>query len=247
MNWFGRSARTQLPPVADFRSLKTDFHSHLLPGIDDGAQTLADSLLLITRLQQLGFTRLITTPHVRTDYFLNEASDIRERHQQFVHLPEVVALGVTLEVAAEYVFDEHFSELVRRGDLLSFADRRLLIETSTRQRPLGFVEIINELRAAGYQPVLAHPERYAYGWEDLSHFEAWRAVGVSLQVNTTSFSGHYGGQIQRAAERLTERGMIDYLGSDCHRLEHIELMERALRNKHLQQLLGSGVLKNSIL
>jgi protein-tyrosine phosphatase len=247
MNWFGRSARTQLPPVADFQTLRTDFHSHLLPGIDDGAQTLADSVVLITRLKQLGFSRLITTPHVRTDYFLNEAADIRERQQLFVQLPEVIALGVTIEVAAEYFFDEHFIGLVRRDDLLSFSDRRVLIETSTRQRPLGFTDIIKELRAAGYQPVLAHPERYAYGWEDVSHFEAWRAAGVSLQVNTTAFSGHYGGQIQKAAERLAERGMIDYLGSDCHRLEHIELMEHALRNKHLQQLLSSGVLKNALL
>jgi protein-tyrosine phosphatase len=247
MNWFGRSEGTQLPPVADFQSLRTDFHSHLLPGIDDGAQTPAESVVLITRLKKLGFSRLITTPHVRTDYFLNEASDIRARHSQFIQLPEVTALGVTIEVAAEYYFDEHFIALVRRDELLSFADRRVLIETSTRQRPLGFTDIIKELRTAGYQPVLAHPERYAYGWEDVSHFEAWRAAGVSLQVNTTAFSGHYGGQIQKAAERLAERGMIDYLGSDCHRLEHIELMERALRNRHLQQLLGSGVLKNSIL
>lgn len=246
MSWFKPRAKA-VAAAQDYSALRTDVHSHLIPGVDDGAQTLDQTVALLQGFKAMGYQRVITTPHIRADIYLNEAQDLRRRHAELLTEPRVQAVGVAIELAAEYYLDEHFLALLERDELLSFAGRHLLIETDHQQRNVGLKSVVERLRAAGYQPVLAHPERYAYGWADPRYFLPLREAGLLLQVNITAFSGHYGKQILRVAEQLADWGVVDLLGSDCHKTEHQGLMRRALQNPHLQQLLQSPVIKNAAL
>ena len=254
MSWLSRlllgaqSPADAGPAAPDFAGLVADVHSHLLPGVDDGAATLPQTLALLRGFAALGYRHLITTPHIHSASYPNRADDLRARHAALLAQPEVEALlrehRLRLELAAEYYLDEHFLELLERGELLTFGPRMLLIETHHQQRNVGLAPLVRRLVAAGYTPVLAHPERYAYGWHEPKTFLPLREAGLLLQVNITAFTGHYGKSIRRTAEQLADWNAVDLLGSDCHKLEHQQLMRQALASPALQRLLASPVLRN---
>lgn len=211
-------------------------HSHLLPGIDDGAKTSEESFALIDRLQELGFRKLITTPHIMTDYYGNTAETIVAACRKFEPVLREKGYSIPFQCAAEYYLDEHtFAQVSAKKPLLTFGQNYFLFETNVISEPLQLKEFIFSVTSQGYRPVLAHPERYQY--MTLEKAEDLHYRGVMLQVNILSLIGYYGPPIQRIAEKLIEKGWVDALGTDSHNMDQAAWLHKAVRTKHYRKAL----------
>ena len=191
----------------------TDWHCHLLPGVDDGVQTSEESLRILAEYERMGVAEAWLTPHVMED-MPNETSRLRGC---FAELKAAYAGSVRLHLAAEHMLDRLFEERLNRNDVLPIGPRgdHLLVETSYFNPPLGFHALLERIRAAGYYPLLAHPERYAYMEE--KDYERLKDMGVKFQLNVGSLGGYYGTAARRTAVRLLEKGHYDCAGTDLHK------------------------------
>jgi protein-tyrosine phosphatase len=213
----------------DYSALGADLHSHLIPGIDDGAKDLAHSLELIGEMYELGYRKIITTPHIFWDFHKNTAEKIKRGEEQVLEALEKTGWDIQFSAAAEYYLDDHFLELLRKGELLTLKDRLILVETSKHGPIPNLHEMIFEINMKGYRPVLAHPERYLYLADRIEVFHRIREWGCDLQLNMTSLDGYYGEEVKGLAERLLKEGLIDFLGTDLH--HHVQM-------NHLKNLKG---------
>ena len=250
---FGNSPETALAaPSMALATLEVDMHSHLLPGLDDGAETMEHSLDLLRALRELGFRKLIMTPHIMGDFYKNTPEGIRAALQLLRAAAETAGLGdVELGCAAEYYLDEFLGRKLADGtEMLTFGgDKRyLLFETSYMNEPLTLYETVFEMKAQGYRPVLAHPERYTYLYGRFEEIKKLRRdQGVLLQVNLNSLAGYYSPMAKRVAEQLVDGGLVDFLGTDTHHLRHIEtLSRRTLPLPYLQKALRLPLLNAAL-
>lgn len=245
---FGRAPAPETPSLA---FLGVDMHSHLLPGLDDGAETLEQSLELLRGLRDLGYHKLVLTPHVMGDFYRNTPEGIRNSLVVLRQAAARAGLGdVKLECAAEYYLDESFAaRLDSNEELLSFGgpQRLVLVETSYINEPFNLTETVFKLKAAGYQPVLAHPERYTYLYGRFDDLVKIREEGVLLQVNLNSLIGYYSAGAKRVAEKLIDAGLVDLLGTDAHNLKHLEnIRTKVLASSYLSKALALPLLNNSL-
>ena len=233
-------------------ALQADMHSHLLPGLDDGAETLAHSLDLLRELQALGFTKLIMTPHIMGDFYKNTPEGIRQALALLRTAAAEAGLGnVALECAAEYYLDEWLGRKLADGtELLTFGGehRYLLLETSYLNEPLNLNGTIFDLQAAGYRPVLAHPERYVYLYQRFSELERLRQKqGVLLQLNLNSLAGYYSPAARHVAEKLIDAKMVDFVGTDTHHLRHTAaLATKTVKSAYFRKLMALPLLNNTL-
>ncbi len=220
---------------ADFKVQNPDIHSHLIPGIDDGAATLEDSLALIRKMVELGYSRLITTPHIMWDSYKNTPEIIRQGLEQLREAVEKEGIQVQLEAAAEYFIDEHFLRMLKDGtELLTLPGNRLLVELPYSTPLMNTSETLFSIVEYGYTPILAHPERYTYYHQDLPVYERLAAQGCLLQLNVLSLSNYYGAGVQRAAKWLIKEKLITFLGTDTHHYQHVTALEKALKHPALR-------------
>jgi protein-tyrosine phosphatase len=231
--WFGGNSK----PDFDFSLIGKDMHSHLIPSIDDGSQHMESTIEMLRKFQELGFTKIITTPHIKTGVFNNTSEIIRSGADAVKKAIKVNGLDIDFEVGAEYFFDFSFIEKIEKNDILSFSDKHVLIEYSFNQPPMGENEMYFSLQLKQYKPILAHFERYPYYHGSVVKAEDLRRKGVKIQVNLLSLFGHYGPHVQKQAALLIKEKQVDLLGSDCHRIEHLELLERNCKNKLLHKTL----------
>ena len=243
--WKPSRKEKPIDPI-DLSIIGVDMHSHLLPGIDDGAANLEESIQLILHLQEMGYKKLITTPHIFWDMYKNTPEIIADKLAILREEVKLREIDVQIEAAAEYYCDEHFEKQIEEQKLLSFGKKKfVLFEISFAAENINLGRAIFNMRLAGYQPILAHPERYEYWHGSLSNYEKMLDKDVALQLNITSLTGQYGPNVKRISERLIEAGMISYLGTDCHHMGHIQLVNAARTNASLRKLLESGRLRNS--
>ena len=180
----------------DYGLLKTDMHSHLLPGIDDGSPDLATSVEMINGLIHLGFKKLITTPHVMQDMYPNKRDDILKRYEVLKQHLETEGIDVELGVAAEYFLDDNLKKLLAdKEPLLTFGDNLVLVEFSMASEQYNFKELLFEMQMQSYQPVIAHPERYIYQEKNKEFFEELKAAGYLFQLNIMSLREFMGKQL----------------------------------------------------
>src|SRR6476620_1113567 len=140
----------------DLSMLGADMHSHILPGIDDGSPDTGTSLELIGGLKDLGYTKLVATPHILWDMFKNDALSIQAAHDRLDHALKPVDSNITIGHAAEYYMDEHFDELLEKDvPLLTIHKNWVLVEFSFISPPMDLKEKLFEMQIRGYQPVLA--------------------------------------------------------------------------------------------
>lgn len=227
----------------DFSALGTDMHSHLLPGIDDGAANTDESMGLIRGLQELGFKKFITTPHIMSEMYPNTDATITHA---FDVLKQAAGTNIPLQPAAEYFLDESFDVLLQKGEpLRCIYDKTVLVEFSFVTTPINFKERLFNMQIRGYQPLLAHPERYFYFAHSRGIYDDLHNEGCQFACNLLSFSGYYGKAAVELANHLLKKDYIDYLGTDVHHQRHID----ALRSAHsllpiVQRLTDSGRLMN---
>jgi protein-tyrosine phosphatase len=209
---------TQLP-------FKTDIHSHILPGIDDGSPDLETSLKLVKGIYDLGIRKTVATPHVISDMYRNTPQTIQAALN--ILKPAVAAAGMDIEIqaAAEYMMDDYFVKLLRSGEkLLTIKDWMVLTEQSYATPTNNLNEICFELITAGYQPILAHPERYIFYHDDFEQFHKLKDMGFLLQVNMLSITGYYGKPVAKAAKYILEQKLVDFVGTDMHHYRHLGVL-----------------------
>ncbi len=205
-----------------FDKLGTDMHSHLVPGVDDGSPDADTSIRLIRGMMDLGYSKIITTPHVMEELFKNTPETIYTGFRSLEKEMEREKLSVFVKPAAEYLVDGNLEDIMeRKGLLLTLTGNLVLVEISFASPPFNLKDVIFELQINGYQPVLAHPERYSFWHHQPRQYEDLKAMGCLLQCNLLSFSGYYGAEVQHAAELLSKRGLIDLLGTDLHHERHL--------------------------
>lgn len=204
-----------------------DFHSHLLPGIDDGAKTFGDTVSLIDGLQKIGMAHFITTPHVMKNVWDNSRESIQEKCSE-TNAKLSQQGQVQLHAAAEYLMDGNFNELFKKEKLLTVKDNYVLVEMSYINPPIQLYDILFDLQVAGYKPILAHPERYLFFHSNFSEYEKLRHAGCAFQLNLLSTIGYYGTNVAETAKKLLKKGLIDFAGSDVHHQHHIGGFSRRL-------------------
>lgn len=210
-----------------------DIHCHVLPGIDDGAATVEDSLLLIESLKKLGITHCIATPHIMGSTWENTPERISSAYQK---ITEPTKLPLSLGYAAEYMIDPNFTKLYQTEPLLTLKDNYVLVEISYLNPPVQLFDILFELQVAGYQPVLAHPERYIYYHKKFDQYQRIKNAGCMMQLNLLSTVGYYGPVVAEASLKLLKAGLIDFVGSDVHHDKHILAFDQKTLVKDLKPL-----------
>jgi protein-tyrosine phosphatase len=231
--------------IPDLSGIGCDMHSHLIPGIDDGAKDMEDSLQLIRGLAELGYHKLITTPHVLSDYYPNTPSTIGNGYQAVE--AELRRQNMTLEfhAAAEYLMDEHFTELLETDQpLLTLKDRMVLVELSFAVPAINLKDTLFHIQLKGYQPVLAHPERYLYFGANKGWYEQLKDAGCLFQLNLLSLKGYYGKGAQDLAQYLIKKKYIDLLGTDLHHQKHLENLRSSRIEDAVKKLLDTGMIRN---
>lgn len=244
---FGLFKKKKIAPEFNFSGIKTDMHSHIIPGIDDGAQTLKDALLLAKKFKALGYQKLIATPHIMADYFRNTPDTINRGLDILRKGLLENELDFEVDAAAEYYLDETLEKKIRQKEVLTFGENYLLFELSYINPPQNLIGFIKIMQDAGYKPVLAHPERYPYYYNSFENYHQIRETGCLLQLNSIALTGYYGSGAKKIAEEMVDNHMIDFLGSDMHHLKHAAALEESLTTPLMQQLLTQHQLNNALL
>lgn len=248
MGIFDRIFKKQAPlePV-DLSVIGVDMHSHFIPGIDDGAKTIEDSVEMITTMSQLGYRKVITTPHIMGDFYRNTPENIGSGLQHVRNAVSAAGVSIEIEAAAEYYFDFELEHKLENEKLLTFGKNYVLFEVSFMNAPDNLDGLIFRMLTSGYQPILAHPERYPFWFDDMNNFEKLKDKGVLFQLNLNSLTGHYSPATMKIAEQMIDKGWYEFVGSDCHHTGHLLLLEKARRTKALWKLVESGKLLNATL
>ena len=199
-----------------------DIHSHILPGIDDGAPDAAASIMLIKGMMAAGITSAVATPHIIGDLYRNNHETISKALEITKNALTENQIDFKIKAAAEYMMDDYFLELLRtKTPLLTIKDNIVLTEFSYAEKPANAEEIIYNIITEGYKPVLAHPERYGYYHNDFNKFHYLSELGFLLQVNLLSVTGYYGKQVAKAAAYILKHDLASYAGTDLHHERHL--------------------------
>ena len=242
---FGKKTE-QLVPLREL-GLTCDMHSHLIPNVDDGSKSVEESVSLIKGMQQMGYKKLIITPHFMTGFYNNTADGVKKKLETLKTELASQSVDVELDVAAEYYIDYDFMHDISKKPMLTFDNKKLLFECSFTNQHRNFDETVFEMQINGYKPVLAHPERYLYWHNSHSLMEEFHDRGILFQINIMSIIGAYSPAVKKMARWLIENDMCDFLGTDLHNANHLAAIENAMIPvKLFEKLKNSNLLNNSL-
>jgi tyrosine-protein phosphatase YwqE len=206
--------------------MKLDFHSHILPGLDDGARDLDDSLMLASAMKGWGFERVYCTPHINALY-RNTPESIRPVFEQLQEALSTHNIDLDIRMSAEYrLVPETWPDVLEKGWLMPIEDKYILMELPiSRRSEMKNISPMDEFRkivSIGLTPILPHPERYGY----LSHDELLEFVdiGVKIQCNYGSLAGLYGHEAEEIAGSLVKEGIVSFFGTDMHNAHYVDVM-----------------------
>ncbi|WP_165732984.1 tyrosine-protein phosphatase [Polaribacter sp. 20A6] len=229
--------KKEIPLINFFPDGFVDIHSHLLPGIDDGAKNIETSIALITKMRSYGIKNIITTPHVLGDLYQNSSDTIKDKLREVqAALQRKNITDISINAAAEYMMDEQFSELLEKNDILTIKDNYVLVEMSYFSAPINLYEILFEIQVKGYKPVLAHPERYSFLHNDFNHYYKLKKAGCLFQLNLLSLTEQYGKGVQKVSEKILKENLYDFVGTDTHHNNHLELLKKIGTKKNLEKI-----------
>ena len=210
-----------------------DIHSHILPGIDDGAKNVEESLVLIKMMKKLGFSKIIGTPHTYPGLFDNTFKSIKD---SFELISEKNFKKIKISYASEYMLDNSIVEKAKNKKLLCLKDNYVLVEMSFLNEPIDLYEIIFELRINGYIPILAHPERYLFYEGKFDKYIKLKKLGCLFQLNLLSSTNYYGKRVNYLLEKLLKNDLIDFVGSDIHSKSHISNFDKKVMVSNIDAL-----------
>lgn len=221
--------------------ITTDIHSHILPGIDDGAPDIATALNLVKGIYALGIRKTVATPHVISDLYRNTPETINAALKQLQDACLAAEIDIQIGAAAEYMLDDYFLQLLRgTTPLLTVHKNIILTEQSYASATDNLHQIAFEIITAGYRPIMAHPERYHFYHHDYDAYKRLKDMGFLLQVNLLSLTGYYGKPVTKAAKYILANNLADLVGTDLHHARHLEMLEDENALGIFNELLGSN-------
>ena len=212
--------------LVDYLQNFVDIHNHILPGIDDGAKNVKESIELIRGFRELGITNLVATPHIMNNLYPNTRATIISSLDKLTN--ELLGNNlkdISIEVAAEHMIDDNFEKILEKGEVMPIRKQYLLVEMSYLQASINFDDAIQSIMKKGFFPILAHPERYGYWHTNKANYSKYKKEGVQYQLNLLSLSDYYGPEVHRMALYLLDHGHFDYIASDIHRLDQLEALK----------------------
>ena len=209
-----------------------DIHSHILPGIDDGAKNIKESLGLISEMKKLGFSKIIGTPHTYLGLYENTNDTISKSYHS---LTNELNTEINLTYASEYMIDNSLIEKVKQKTILTLKDNYILVEMSFIAPHINLYDIIFEMKVNGYIPILAHPERYLF-IDSFDEYLKLKKYGCLFQANLLSLTDFYGQRVSKNLEKLIKNGLIDYVGSDIHNTQHISAFEKKVNSSRIKDI-----------
>jgi tyrosine-protein phosphatase YwqE len=244
--FFSRSKTKVSTALADLSLLKTDMHSHLIPGVDDGARDIDASIDLIKGMYKLGYRKLITTPHIMWDIYKNNSVVILERLEWVRAAVQKEGLDIEINAAAEYFLDDHVASLLKNNEpLLTVSSNKVLVEFSLAYPSHSLKDILFEMQMQGYQPIIAHPERYIYLEHNKTFYEDLKDIGCLFQLNMLSLTGHYGKSVQELAHYLVKKNYYDLIGTDLHNMRHLQALDTPGLSAQVKKLFDTGKIMNA--
>ncbi len=232
MGIFNRGKRLKEVLIKEY----VDIHSHILPGVDDGAKNITESKNILNGLSELGFEKLMPTPHIMKGVWDNTPENLFDAYGDLKNELSVEQQNMIPTFAAEYLVDTSFLNTIRQGEILFLGDQYVLLEFSFAEKPKMLFDVISELKLRDYKIILAHPERYAYYHGKKYLLEEIKNYDVYFQLNLLSTVGHYGKKIMKAAESLLETNFIDFTGSDVHRMSDVYAFDHKVQIKSIKKL-----------
>lgn len=208
-----------------------DIHSHILPGIDDGSKNIKESLSLIYQMKEIGFSKIIGTPHTYQGLYDNTNESIKASYDL---VKKNLKEEVEIDYASEYMIDGSLLKRIKEGSLLTIKDNYVLVEMSFISAPIDLYEIIFKLQLNNYIPVIAHPERYLF--INYNELQKLHKIGCKLQLNLLSVTGYYGKEVMRKCDLLLGKKLIDFVGSDIHSQQHINNMNEVVKIRNINFL-----------
>ncbi len=224
---------------------KRELHCHIIPGVDDGADTQQASLEYLQGLSEMGIERIVFTPHHTEPKFMNTPEIIEPKFQSLCAEVQKAGIPIQLEdYSFEYRLDDTFLQMAESGkwgeptcQLRPLRGRYLLIENSFTMPLSNLTDVCMRLQELGWFLIMAHPERYSYyNQHGLQKYVRLDDLGVEFQCNLLSFAGYYGERAQKTALSLLDEGLVSYLGTDLHNAHHVELLQKFLRSKEYARL-----------
>ena len=229
--------KKEIPLTDFFTEGFVDIHSHLLPGIDDGAKNMEDTIGLIQKMASYGIKNFITTPHILGEMYPNTPENIKNKLQEVkAELLKRNMPDIRIDAAAEYMLDERFSTILEEEELLTLKDNFVLVEMSYFSPPLNLFDLLFQIQLKGYKPVLAHPERYNSYHNNFEEFFKLKRAGCLFQLNLLSLTEQYGKGVQKTAEKLLKENLYDFVGTDTHHQMHLELLRKIATPKNLKNI-----------
>lgn len=197
-------------------------HSHILPGIDDGSDSIETSIELIKGLKELGYSKLIATPHIMWDMYRNTPDMIKRKLDEVRAAVQKEGIAIEIEAAAEYFLDEHVEDLLKAKEpLLTVSENKILVEFSMAFPAMNIKDVLFEMQMQGYIPIIAHPERYSYLIRNKEFYEELRDIGCLFQLNLLSLGGGYGKTVVELSQHLLKNNFYSLAGTDLHHGGHL--------------------------
>ena len=219
-----------------------DMHNHLLWGLDDGAKTFEETMLLCEMMHDLGITEAITTPHTYPGLWNNNKEKIEN---SFNNYQSKLNNNFIKSVSSEYFVGDYLIDFLNEKKLIPLKNEYLLIEFSLISPPIQYLyEILFKLKLSGYELILAHPERYLYWKNDLKEFEKLKNFDINFQLNALSLTGYYGREVQKLSEKILQLSMYDFLGTDYHNIHQINFTKKYSINNKKTNILENLISNN---
>ncbi len=245
---FGRSqSEAKVRTLGKLAFLEVDMHNHLLPGIDDGSQSVEQSLTLIKGLHGLGFEKFICTPHIMDGVHPNTKSTIAGAYEGLNQQLRNGGSKVEIYAAAEHMIDEGLDKLIEKDNLCVMPGGYVLIEMSYLSESKALFQTIADIQKLGYKPILAHPERYNYYHYNFDMYKQIKDTGCLLQLNLLSISRYYGTEVKVAALTMIKSGMYDFVGTDTHHEKHLAALQDVVAKYPVRDLLKTCNIQNASL
>lgn len=237
---FGRSSVER-----DLSFIGVDMHSHMLPGLDDGAATIEESIGYFRNMKDWGYHKCILTPHILPGVHNNSPETILPVFERINQELIWANIDLDIAVAAEYMIEEKFIDLLLKEEpLLCMGNKKVLIEMSY-VAPSPFIETaLFRLNIQGYKPILAHPERYGYYAADFNQYYRLKEMGCTFQLNLLSLSGYYGAPVKKVALRMIKENLISYIGTDLHHHNHVDAIKAFTITKEFYEITKGMELRN---
>ena len=238
--------RKKTDQIIDLSGLYADMHSHLIPGIDDGASDMEMSLQMIRGMYELGYRKIITTPHIQWEMYKNTPEIILAGQEAVRKRLEQTDIAIEFVAAAEYFMDDYFDVLLAdQVPLLTIKDKLILVEFSFIRPPMDLKDKIFKLLIQGYQPIIAHPERYLYYGAHKHWYDELKEMGCMFQLNMLSLCGYYGKKQEELAHYLIQKKYVNLLGTDLHNYRHLQIFKASTSiMDSVNKLVNAGVLLN---